>query len=308
MNGGNIILLVLAVILTFLCPVTYAAPTDRINTANWANSEWEVSLGYDERVKNLDGVCHVNVIRFLEWYFDVSQNDTWVEWYDDTLGGWFYIEKTSGLLYGPETCVQLSGFDNARDGFWVPLRQLAENMYFTVTWKEKVKQVHVQRVQPAKVVIEKKAQIGTFYDKNGNKIKSFLVSTGKSYDWTPNGTWALKTLPLDKQNKYYFPSVPCYIKWCTQVRGNVCAHTTSFAVKNNLDSNGQRQGYAALGSQASNGCIRMLYSDARFLYCFASKFGSVEIIDGDKNEPLKQSLKVAKPPYETWISWMKTFE
>jgi len=244
--------------------------------------------------------------------YEPAEGGGYVSWNDPVIGDFW----TDGIhIFGPEILYKLSGKIIIKDRLWISLHELAYATYWNVGGDYARKNVSVERLVPTDIVINKTEQLGHLYGNDADgirkEIRAFIVSTGASFGATPSRTYTLNPLTLTKQNKYYFTASACWIKWAVQLLGNVCIHTIYTTRQNELDTYGMRHGYEDLGRRASNGCIRMLFTDARLAWSFGKKI-SVSVIDGLKDDHLydeiKTNLLAMKPLYEDYIYHMKIYE
>lgn len=153
---------------------------------------------------------------------------------------------------------------------------------------------------PYVIVVEKNAQIVTIYTVNEDgsytlPVKHMICSTGKR-NKLPNGAWKLKTKYEWKQmaNK-------TYAQYASRITGNFLFHSITYDTKRNDTL--QAKEYKKLGTKASDGCIRLLVKDAKWIYDNCPKNTPVIVIDGDKQPDLLFELT---PPELVGGKWDPT--
>ena len=108
-------------------------------------------------------------------------------------------------------------------------------------------------------------QIVTIYStKTDNIVRQMLCSSGVEHA-TPHGTYYLpkKVEPQERELWYYFRSYDCYAHYATRIYKGVLFH--SIPCKQMDDSTISASGVAALGKEASHGCLRLRWEDAEFI-------------------------------------------
>lgn len=123
-----------------------------------------------------------------------------------------------------------------------------------------------------------------------NLIKTMICSTGtKSFpsdvgDWVLNGRTA---------RWCYFPKWGSHAQYWTRINSSIAFHSVIYNTVDTMDLS--VKSYKALGSRASHGCIRLLVSDAKWIYDNVGK-GTVVTITEDLplDEELTKSLKPAE--------------
>lgn len=152
-----------------------------------------------------------------------------------------------------------------------------------------------------RVEVNQAAQLVTVYGKSpsGNiePVKHMLCSTGVG-GRTPNGTYRISPLGT---NWYYFPAFNCYVRYCSQITGNICFHSLTF----NGMGNGalSRSAYNAIGTKASHGCIRLFVDDAAFIHQNC-RYLPVTISSGYTNsetDAIRTQILSSKPSYEEYV-------
>lgn len=151
------------------------------------------------------------------------------------------------------------------------------------------------------VEINQAAQLVTVYGKTPDgvvePVRHMLCSTGVGFR-TPNGTFRINPLGNDW---YYFPSSNCYVRYCSQVTGNICFHSLVFNWMSN--SSLSRTAYNAIGTKASHGCIRLFVDDAKFIHQNC-RYLPVTITNGYTNawtDGIRDRIISHKPSYEDYV-------
>ncbi len=151
------------------------------------------------------------------------------------------------------------------------------------------------------VEVNQSAQLVTVYGKTESgvvePVKYMLCSTGVGWR-TPNGTFRVNPLGNDW---YYFSSSNCFVRYCSQITGNICFHSLVF--NGNTNNTLSRSAYDAIGTMASHGCIRLFVDDAKFIHQYCGRL-PVIIINGYTNEftdSIRNQIISAKPTYEEYV-------
>ena len=108
-------------------------------------------------------------------------------------------------------------------------------------------------------------QIVTIYStKTDNIVRQMLCSSGVEHA-TPHGTFYLpkKQEAQERELWYYFRSYDCYAHYATRIFKGVLFH--SIPCKLMDDATISASGVAALGKEASHGCLRLRWQDAEFI-------------------------------------------
>ncbi len=104
-----------------------------------------------------------------------------------------------------------------------------------------------------------KSQLVVAYDADGNVVKAFICSSGKSSTPTRTGTYAI-------HHKYRWRLMigNCYTQYASAFSGSYLIHSIPYSTKN--ASTMYNQSYDKLGSTASAGCIRLCCRDSKWVY------------------------------------------
>ena len=133
---------------------------------------------------------------------------------------------------------------------------------------------------------------------NVEPVKYMLCSTGTGTR-TPNGSYRISPLGT---NWYYFSSFNCYVRYCSQIVGNICFHSLTF--NGMANSTLSRTAYNAIGTKASHGCIRLFVDDAKFIHQNCGGL-PVTISAGYKNaetDAIRAQILASKPTYEEYVN------
>lgn len=107
-------------------------------------------------------------------------------------------------------------------------------------------------------------QITTVYrTDDGSVARQMICSTGAD-DATPRGTFRLQTSrPSDRQPWYFIGKYQCFVKYPTRIQGPILFHSLPYA---DMDmTTVDLEALSQLGSQASHGCVRLRWEDARWI-------------------------------------------
>lgn len=148
---------------------------------------------------------------------------------------------------------------------------------------------------PYYIVVDVNNQVTTVYGQDGKGdytvvVREMICSTGtKAYpsdlgDWTTNGKRARWS---------YFPKWGGYAQYWTRINANIAFHSVCY---NTVDTMGlSKKSYNALGSRASHGCVRLLVSDAKWVYDHVGKGTVVHVTEDLPADPeLVDSVKAPK--------------
>ncbi|NMD38197.1 MAG: L,D-transpeptidase family protein, partial [Christensenellaceae bacterium] len=145
------------------------------------------------------------------------------------------------------------------------------------------------------ITIDVKNQAVLVYEKNENGeyknlVRTMVCSTGLVSTPSEVGEWVLTGR---KANWCYFPAYGSHAKYWTMINKYIAFHSVIYNSVNNMALS--VKSYNKLGSRASHGCVRLLVSDAKWIYDNIEA-GTVVTITEDLplDEELRHSLKV--PP------------
>lgn len=148
---------------------------------------------------------------------------------------------------------------------------------------------------PYAITVDVKNQVTTVYglDDNGGytiPVKRMVCSTGTVATPSDVGEWVL---PGRRARWCYFSLYGSHAQYWTKINDNIAFHSVIY---NEVDYDAMSQkSYRMLGSRASHGCIRLLVSDAKWIY-ENIKAGVVVTITEDlpHDEELRYAVKA--PP------------
>ena len=142
------------------------------------------------------------------------------------------------------------------------------------------------------IVVDVNNQVVIVYgrDENGDYtqvVREMICSSGTKKNPSSLGDF---TLNGRKTKWCYFPAWGDYARYWTQITPSIAFHSVIY-MKVNVMSLSVKS-YKALGSRASHGCIRLLVSDAKWIYDNVDAGTVVTITDDLPSDPeLKASVK-----------------
>ncbi len=144
---------------------------------------------------------------------------------------------------------------------------------------------------PYAIFVDRENQIVSVMEKNetgafSRVVDQYICSTGASRSWTPAGVYKLTS--SSRKEWRYFPTSHCYIRYGVRIFGNYFFHSIIYGRQSM--SSLRKASYEDLGSRASHGCIRMLDEDVHWIFDHCPAGTLVWIMDGEKDEALRQSL------------------
>lgn len=137
--------------------------------------------------------------------------------------------------------------------------------------------------KPYLIIVNRKQNIVTVYKNDGGgnftePVKAMACSVGLSGN-TPTGSFKTS----DKYTwRLLFGNV--YGQYATRITGHILFHSVPYYEK--TKDSLKYEEYNKLGSAASDGCIQLCVSDAKWIYDNCPKGTPVEIYDGSADEPL----------------------
>ena len=195
----------------------------------------------------------------------------------------------------------------------IPLEPYASTIGYKGTWSESEVYPPVQmslsiEKVPYTIVsvsVNQAAQLVSVMGKSPSgsiePVKYMLCSTGTGTR-TPNGTYRISPLGT---NWYYFGNFNCYVRYCSQIVGNICFHSLTFNGMSNATLS--RAAYRDIGHKASHGCIRLFVDDARFIHQNCGGL-PVTISAGYSNaetDAIRAQILAGKPAYEEYVRTLK---
>lgn len=148
---------------------------------------------------------------------------------------------------------------------------------------------------PYAITVDVRNQVTIVYgrDENGEytvPVKRMICSTGTKATPSDVGEW---TLTGRKARWCYFPTWGSHAQYWTRITPSIAFHSVIYnAVSNTALST---KSYNKLGQRASHGCIRLLLSDARWIY---ENIGEGVVVTITEDLPSDEELRrsVAAPP------------
>ena len=115
-----------------------------------------------------------------------------------------------------------------------------------------------------RIEVDLSNQITTVYRRSdGAVVRQMICSTGTD-DTTPLGSFRLQaSLDSDRQAWYFIGKYQCFVKYPTRIKGSILFHSLPYAERDmaSVDLAALRQ----LGSEASHGCVRLRWEDAKWI-------------------------------------------
>ena len=128
-------------------------------------------------------------------------------------------------------------------------------------------------------------------------VRQMLCSTGLKATPSDVGEW---TLSGRTARWCYFPKWGSHAQYWTKINSSIAFHSVIYNTVNTMDLS--VKSYKALGSRASHGCIRLLVSDAKWIYDNVGKGTVVTITEDLPLDPeLTESLKPAPLNYKNML-------
>ena len=148
---------------------------------------------------------------------------------------------------------------------------------------------------PYAITVDVRNQVTTVYglDENGEytvPVKQMVCSTGMKATPSDVGEWVLNGR---KARWCYFPTWGSHAQYWTRINDSIAFHSVIY---NSVDLNNMStKSYNLLGSRASHGCIRLLVSDAKWIY---DNVGEGVVVTVTEDLPDDEELRkaVAAPP------------
>ena len=154
------------------------------------------------------------------------------------------------------------------------------------------------------IVVDVNNQVVIVYgrDENGDYtqvVREMICSTGTKRNPSPVGDW---TLNGRKANWCYFPAWGDYARYWTRINASVAFHSVIYMKVNTMSLS--VKSYKNLGSRASHGCVRLLVSDAKWIYDNVEAGTVVTITDSLPSDPeLKASVKQPELNYSNMLPY-----
>ena len=153
---------------------------------------------------------------------------------------------------------------------------------------------------PYAITVDVRNQVTTVYglDENGEytvPVKQMVCSTGMKATPSDVGEWVLNGR---KARWCYFPTWGSHAQYWTRINENIAFHSVIY---NTVDLNNMStKSYRLLGSRASHGCIRLLVSDAKWIYDNCVLGTKVYISPSKLSSPLEKPTGIKLPYWHTW--------
>lgn len=116
---------------------------------------------------------------------------------------------------------------------------------------------------PALIVVHRVSNTCIVYDKYGQIVNAFIVSTGRQGHRTPLGNY--KIYEHNTGSGYHLMVDGTYGRWCMRFKqGGYMFHSVCYSKSG--DAEPIPQEVADLGTSVSRGCVRLSVADAEWLY------------------------------------------
>ena len=159
------------------------------------------------------------------------------------------------------------------DGITVSI-ELAKNVYLKVTYAED---------------LVKGGDITYTYDENGQYtvlVREMICSTGTSKYPTPCGT---TIMPKKRARWGYFPTWGSHAQYLTRIDSANAFHSVLYTEPD--ETTLSVQSFEALGTPASHGCVRLLVSDAKWIYDNCKEGTIITVYEGEYDPEYTMTLK-----------------
>lgn len=127
------------------------------------------------------------------------------------------------------------------------------------------------------------------YDENGEYtvlVREMICSTGTKGHETPLGT---TVMPKKRARWGYFPTWGSHAQYLTRIDAANAFHSVLYAEPNEDTLN--EASFNALGTPASHGCVRLLVSDAKWIYDNCEAGTIVTVYEGEYDPEYTMTLK-----------------
>ena len=145
---------------------------------------------------------------------------------------------------------------------------------------------------PFHIVVDVTNQVVTVYSRDALGeytvvVRRMICSTGTKKNPSDIGDFVLSGR---KARWCYFPKWGDYAQYWTKINGSIAFHSVIYLQTNTMSLS--QKSYRMLGQRASHGCIRLLVSDAKWVYDNIGKGTVVTITDSLPSDPeLRASVK-----------------
>lgn len=127
------------------------------------------------------------------------------------------------------------------------------------------------------------------YDENGEYtvlVREMICSTGTSSNPTPLGT---TIMPSKRARWGYFPTWDSHAQYLTRIDSANAFHSVLYSAPD--ESTLSVKSFEALGTPASHGCVRLLVSDAKWIYDNCKAGTVITVYEGEYDPEYTMSLK-----------------
>ncbi len=156
---------------------------------------------------------------------------------------------------------------------------------------------------PYRITVDCYNNIVTVYStSDGSVVRQMVCSSGGGKWSSPHGTFTMPEQHKSGERSEWYAFEDGYGKWGTRIVGNYLFHSYLFTQKQ--DDKVDWEAYAAMGTDASHGCIRLFIEDAKWIAenCFAGT--KVKIYDAtERYEYLKELLYEHSYSVDSGISY-----
>ena len=130
------------------------------------------------------------------------------------------------------------------------------------------------------------------YDEDGDYtvlVREMICSTGTRQNPTPLGTY---TMPKSRARWGYFPTWDSHAQYLTRIDSANAFHSVLYTEPNEMAL--AVSSYNALGTRQSHGCVRLLVSDARWIYENCKAGTKITVYESGLYDP--EYTMTLKPP------------
>lgn len=160
---------------------------------------------------------------------------------------------------------------------------------------------------PYRITVDCTNNIVTVYSTlDDTVVRQMICSTGKPGEPTIHGNFVMPKRHKKNERSEWYKLFDGYGKYATRIKGNFLFHSYIFEKAD--DDTLEWESYAAMGTRASLGCVRLYIDDAKWIAenCFAGT--KVKIYDGDKKYSFLKEILYEKTytidsgiPYERYV-------
>ena len=127
------------------------------------------------------------------------------------------------------------------------------------------------------------------YDENGEYtvlVREMICSTGTASNPTPLGT---TVMPSKRARWGYFPTWDSHAQYLTRIDSANAFHSVLYAAAD--ETTLSVKSFEALGTPASHGCVRLLVSDAKWIYNNCKAGTIITVYEGEYDPEYTMTLK-----------------